>query len=104
MERVICLVTALALSIAASQVHAQGNPQEGLALAQQVCAECHAIGKGQVRPPDSRAPTFVAVATTPGMTSTAILVALTTPHAGMPMFIFTVEQRENVIAYILGLK
>ena len=104
MERVICLVTVLALSVAASPVHAQGNPQEGLALAQQVCSECHAIQKGQVRSPNSRAPTFVELATAPGMTTTALLVALTTPHAGMPMFILTAEQRENVIAYILSLK
>ena len=104
MERVICLVTVLALSVAASHVHAQGNLQVGLALAQQICSECHAIQKGQVRSPNSRAPTFVELATTPGMTTTALLVALTTPHAGMPMFIFTTEQRENVIAYILSLK
>jgi hypothetical protein len=38
------------------------------------------------------------------MTSAALLVALTTPHAGMPMFLFTTEQRDNVIAYILSLK
>jgi mono/diheme cytochrome c family protein len=104
MERVICLATVLALSVAASHVHAQGNPQQGLALAQQVCSECHAIQRGQVRSPNSRSPTFVELATAPGMTATALLVALTTPHAGMPMFILTTEQRENVIAYILSLK
>jgi mono/diheme cytochrome c family protein len=104
MKHVICLVTVLALSAAASHVHAQGNPQTGLALAQQVCSECHAVGKGQVRSPTSRAPTFVELATAPGMTTTALLVALTTPHAKMPMFILTVEQRESVIAYILSLK
>jgi mono/diheme cytochrome c family protein len=31
-------------------------------------------------------------------------VALTTPHAGMPMFQLTAEQREDVIAYILSLR
>jgi mono/diheme cytochrome c family protein len=104
MERVICWVTVLALSVAASQVHAQGNPQQGLAEAQQVCSECHAVQRGQVRSPNSKSPTFVELATTPGMTATALLVALTTPHAGMPMFILTTERRENVIAYILSLK
>ena len=104
MERVMCLVTVLALSVAASHVHAQGNPQAGLAEARQVCSECHAIQKGQVRSPNSKSPTFVELATAPGMTATALLVALTTPHAGMPMFILTTERRENVIAYILSLK
>jgi mono/diheme cytochrome c family protein len=106
MERVICLVTILALSIAASHVRAQGvgNRQEGLALAQQVCSECHTILRGQIRSPNTRSPTFVELATAPGMTAAALFVALTTPHAGMPMFILTTEQRENVIAYILSLK
>ena len=38
------------------------------------------------------------------MTSTALTVALTTPHAGMPMFRLTADQRESIIAYILSLK
>ena len=104
MERLICLLTVLALSVAANPIHAQGSPQAGLAEAQQVCSECHAIQRGQVRSPNSKSPTFVELATTPGMTATALLVALTTPHAGMPMFILTTEQREDVIAYILSLK
>jgi len=104
MERVIYFVTFLALSVAASPVHAQGSPQTGLVLAQEVCSECHAIRRGQVPLLNSKAPTFGELAATPGMTTTALLVALTTPHAGMPMFIFTAEQRENVIAYILSQK
>ena len=106
MERVICLVTFLAVSVAVSHVHAQavGDPQKGLALAQQVCAECHAIRRGQVRSPNSPAPTFLELATAPGMTIAALSVALTTPHAGMPMFQLTAEQREDIIAYILSLR
>jgi mono/diheme cytochrome c family protein len=53
---------------------------------------------------NSRAPTFLELATAPGMTIAALSVALTTPHAGMPMFRFTTEQREDVIAYILSLR
>jgi mono/diheme cytochrome c family protein len=37
------------------------------------------------------------------MTRTALLVALTTPHAGMPMFILDDKQRDDIIAYILSL-
>lgn len=104
MERVIILVTVLAFSAAASHVHAQGNLQAGLVVAQQVCSECHAIQKGQARSPNATSPTFVELANAPGMTTTALLVALTTPHAGMPMFILSTEQRENIIAHILSLK
>jgi Cytochrome C oxidase, cbb3-type, subunit III len=106
MKRVICLVTFLALLVVVSHVHAQadGDPQRGLALAQQVCSECHAIRRGQVRSSNSQAPTFLELATAAGMTTAALSVALTTPHAGMPMFQLTAEQREDVIAYILSLR
>jgi mono/diheme cytochrome c family protein len=106
MNRVICLATFLAIAAAVSDVHAQavGDLQNGLGLAKQICSECHAVQRGEARSPNSRAPTFLELATTLGMTSTALLVALTTPHAGMPMFRLTVEQREDVIAYVLSLR
>ena len=104
MDRVTLLVMVLALTIAASPIHAQGSQHRGLTEAQQVCSACHAVQKGQVPSPNSRSPTFVDLANAPGMTAAALLVALTTPHAGMPMFILTTEQREDVIAYILSLK
>jgi mono/diheme cytochrome c family protein len=102
----ICSAAFLTLSFAVSPIRAQviGNPQEGLALAQQVCSECHAIRKGQVSSPNARSPTFSELASTSGMTVGALTVALTTPHAGMPMFMFTDDQRRDVIAYILGLR
>jgi mono/diheme cytochrome c family protein len=104
MKYAIYVVTLLAFSTAATHVYAQpaGDPKVGFALAQQVCSVCHAIEKGQVSP-NSNAPTFMQLAATPGMTSTALLVALTTPHAGMPMFRLTTEERQGVIAYILSL-
>ena len=96
---------ALALAAAVSNVSAQavGDPKEGLAVAQKVCAECHATVAGQDRSPNAKAPTFDKLAATPGMTHTALLVALTTPHAGMPMFILDDKQRDDIIAYILSL-
>ena len=104
MKRVICSAAAV-LMVLVGASHAQvGNREHGLALAQQVCSECHAIRAGQGRSPNSRSPTFFELATTPGMTSIALTVALTTPHPGMPMFMLTAEQREDIIAYILSLR
>jgi mono/diheme cytochrome c family protein len=105
MRPTICLGALLALSLAVDRLHAQptGDPREGLALAQQVCSECHAVERGQAASPNSRAPTFSELASTPGMTSAALTVALTTPHAGMPMFRLTSRQREDVIAYVQSL-
>jgi mono/diheme cytochrome c family protein len=103
MKRAIWLMTFLAVSV--NQVHAQeiGDTQNGLALARQVCFDCHAIGRALARSPNSRSPTFSELATTPGMTVAALTVALTTPHAGMPMFMLTAERRD-IIAYILSLR
>jgi mono/diheme cytochrome c family protein len=84
-------------------LHAQDR-QNGLTLARQVCSECHAVQRMEERSPNARAPTFEQLAVLPGMTPTALTVALTTPHAGMPMFRLTPEQRADVIAYILSLR
>jgi mono/diheme cytochrome c family protein len=106
MKRLFYLLRFAAFASAGGQLHAQGagDRQEGLTLARDVCSECHAIVSGQSRSPNSRSPTFSELATAPGMTSAALMVALTTPHAGMPMFMLTPTQREDVIAYILSLR
>jgi mono/diheme cytochrome c family protein len=96
MKHVVFPVLLLA-SAAATTAQAQ-DPQEGAKWATNVCGECHAIARGQPRSPNGRAPTFVELANTP------LTVALTTPHAGMPMFVLTSEQRQDIIAYILTLK
>ena len=102
MKRIVFLVLSLA-SVAATTTQAQ-DLQEGAKWATNVCGECHAVARSQPRSPNDRAPTFVELANTPGMTSAALTVALTTPHAGMPMFVLTSEQRQDIIAYILSLK
>lgn len=87
-------------------LHAQeaGDRGRGMAIARQVCAECHAVRIQDLQSPNERAPTFPRLAATPGMTETALRVALTTPHMGMPMFRLTAEQQASLIAYILGLR
>jgi mono/diheme cytochrome c family protein len=74
-----CLSIALTLAASVSVANAQavGEPREGLAVAQQVCSQCHAAVAGQDRSPNTQAPTFANLAATPGMTRTALLVALT---------------------------
>jgi mono/diheme cytochrome c family protein len=98
----ICLTfSASTISVCAQAI---GDPTVGDAVAQQICAECHATKKGEEFSPNSKAPTFAELANTPGMTGTALMAALSTPHAGMPMFRLTRDQREGVIAYILSLR
>jgi len=99
-------LTFIGAALAASQLHAQelGDLQQGRALAQQVCSECHAVGTGSERSPNTLAPRFEAVAATPGMTATALNVFLHTSHRVMPNLILTTDQANGVIAYILSLK
>ena len=101
MKRIVFPVLLFASAAATAQAQ---DPQEGAKWATNVCGECHAIARSQPRSPNGRAPTFVELANIPGMTAAALTVALTTPHAGMPMFVLTSEQRQDIIAYILSLK
>ena len=104
MRRLACLVVLLMISAAAGGAQQFGDAQKGAAWARDVCSECHAIRTAQGRSPNPRSPSFVELANTPGMTPAALTVALTTPHAGMPMFMLSSDQRQDIIAYILSLK
>ena len=96
----------IGISIIIAHVHAQtlGDPQKGRAVAQQFCAECHAIEKGNVPSPNSEAPSFTVVASTPGMTAMALNVFFQTPHRAMPNLILKTDQKNDIIAYIMSLK
>jgi mono/diheme cytochrome c family protein len=95
----------LAAFLACGSPNAQSaDPKAGLGLAQQVCGDCHAVRRMEAPSPKPGAPTFQELASAPGMTRAALTVALTTPHAGMPMFRLSDGQRADVIAYILSLR
>jgi len=79
-----------------------GNVQQGLNLAQSQCAECHLIDAGS-RSPNANAPTFVRIANTPGMTSTALVAALRTSHKTMPNIIIRDGDVGDLVAYMLSL-
>jgi mono/diheme cytochrome c family protein len=105
MKLSIIVLGLLAALVAGTPLHAQvPDRQNGLVLAQQVCAACHAVLADGTRSPKAGAPTFKELATTPGMNSMALSVAFTTPHAGMPMFQLTSGQAADIIAYILSLR
>jgi mono/diheme cytochrome c family protein len=99
------LATLLWTGAALTAAHAQeGDSREGLAVAQHLCASCHAIHRGAAASPNSKAPTFEVIAAVPGMTALALGVALRTSHREMPNIILDADQRANVIAYILSLR
>jgi len=94
------------MAIVITHAHAQapGDSQKGRALAQRFCAECHAVDKRNIRSPDSEAPSFTTLASTPGMTAIALNVFFQTPHRAMPNLILKTEHKNDIISYIMSLK
>lgn len=81
-----------------------GQPARGLASAERLCAQCHAVQKGQARSPNENVPSFQVMASTPGMTTIALSAALNTSHRTMPNIMLEPDERTDIIAYILSLK
>jgi mono/diheme cytochrome c family protein len=100
------LLIAVALATAAHSAWAQefGDAAAGLAYADGVCAECHAVKKGQRVSPHERAPAFELVANTRGMSEMALRVWFQSPHPSMPNLRLTEKQSDDLIAYIMSLK
>ena len=97
------VMAALCAAPATASAQETGSAQQGLALAREVCASCHAVERGQAFSPNSNAPTFDEVAGTPGMTETALSVALRTSHREMPNLILKSDEIADISAYILSL-
>ena len=101
--RLSLAIIGLALATQSAQTQEAGDLRRGRVLARQVCTECHAVRRGDVRSPNSSSPSFVIIASTPGMT-TALNAFLHTSHRSMPNLILTADQTNGIIAYILSLK
>ena len=94
------LVSAIIVVPASAQ---EGDALAGRTVAQNTCAACHAIRKGQ-QSPNASAPAFDKISSVPGMTAIALQASLQTSHRSMPNLILSTEDRRNVVAYILSLQ
>ena len=107
MKSLFTLVLAvLAQTIGAPLASAQdlGDAKAGLIYADGVCAECHAVKKGQRVSPHERAPAFEVVANSRGMTEMALRVWFQSSHPSMPNLMLKEKQSNDLVAYILSLK
>jgi len=106
MRRLPAFVLAAFAATAPTALHAQeaGDPLLGRRLARSECAACHAVEPGEARSPNGFAPTFMAVATTSGISAMALYAFLQTPHADMPDLVLKPDEIRNVVAYILSLQ
>ena len=80
-----------------------GSAEAGLAYARNVCLECR-NRSDDLLSPNPKAPSFAKIASTVGITGTALFVILQTPHREMPDFIIRAKDKADVVAYILNLQ
>jgi mono/diheme cytochrome c family protein len=107
MRHIARLIGSIAIATTAfgSSAMAQDTPAAGLAIARQLCSECHDIERSpQPRSPNTAAPPFMTIANVPGMTGMALSAALQTPHRTMPNVILDANQLSSIVAYVLSLR
>jgi len=106
----LLVASAALLSMAALPAYAQnkagrGDIRAGREFAMVHCSECHVVVPRQGSPRRvGGPPDFEDVAGMPGMTRTAILAFLRSPHPTMPDLILSERQADDVIAYIHSLR
>ena len=100
----VALIAASSIPVGRGEAQEIGQAGHGLALAERLCAQCHAVKKQQKASPNQDAPPFGEIASAPGMTSIALSAALQTSHASMPNIMLEAEERADIIAYIISLK
>lgn len=77
----------------------------GLVYAEEACGACHAVAAGEGRSQNAKAPSFQAIANTPGMTPMALNVWLHTPiHRDMPYVRLEPDQLDALIEYVYSLR
>jgi mono/diheme cytochrome c family protein len=100
------LTATTAAGLCGLQPAAQAAPdaRKGLEIARVICAGCHAVERGNLRSVDRNAPAFSVIANWPAMSEIALRAALQSPHRRMPDIVLAREDRDDIVAYILGLK
>ena len=103
MVRLHAALACIAVMTTAATAQSAGDAERGHAIAEKLCAQCHAIKAGETSP-RLESPTFEQISLTPGMTGLAIKVWLQTPHPTMPNLMLPANDREDIAAYITSLK
>ena len=100
----ICVCAAWAASVTVAFAQDAGDSRRGRDFAERTCFGCHAVSPGQMQSRLTKAPSFQAIADTPGMTGFALNAFLRSPHKSMPNFVIASRDISDVVAYILTLK
>ena len=95
---------ALVLGYGAALAAEPEDAARGLSYSKKFCAVCHAVEAKDLASPNPDALTFKEYANRPGTTGTALHVWLQEPHPSMPELVVPIDDRNDLIAYILSLK
>ena len=76
------------------------SPEQGLALAEKLCSNCHVTGADASGSKPDGPPPFVTIANRPEQTADRIKGILIAPHAPMPDLQLTNDEMTDLIAYI----
>lgn len=101
------ILFATALSLTASISFAQpitGDAEVGREMAVEICAECHNVVLSPELERADAPRSFTAIAKDPVYTPTSLRVFFSTPHIQMPDFIFTRQQQDDLIAYLMEMR
>jgi mono/diheme cytochrome c family protein len=96
--------TALALLTLPASGAELGDARRGRAYAEAVCAQCHAVTPAEKASPRPEATPFIVLSQVPGLNERALAAFLQTSHAEMPNLVVTGQDRDDLIAYIIGLR
>lgn len=105
--RILAAMMLMALATPAYAQMPTGDALAGRALAERVCAQCHAVQLGQPQRPGqgaADAPSFATIAADPASTEIRLRVFLRNPHSRMPDLILTQRETDDVISYIHSLR
>ena len=104
MKPIMLLTLAIALLSVKATAQEQGVPEQGLAYAERVCAECHLVHPVSGLSPRPGAKTFKEIANTPGMSAMAIGAWMQSEHEDMPHIVPEPSELNDLIAYLVSLK
>lgn len=81
-----------------------GDPGKGLVYASRICAQCHAVRRGDNFSKNPLAPSFEHIWISPDTTGISLAAALHAVHKDMPNYVLKARERDSIFAYILSLK
>lgn len=76
----------------------------GKRIAQSICGDCHLVDPAAQKADSGAVPTFLSIAQMPSTTERSLAAFLSTSHRGMPNFILTRPDIQDISAYILSLR